>query len=310
MRAGRFGRQPQECIAMSTTPDRTPPIPAIDSPSAAGAASPSEREEIKIVSHSGLFYWWPVWAVGFVLALLTYFDGHRVAIVPDGTQVMPQRKVEVNQEGGMAVRDVLVAPEGRHLPADPATGLPQAPTLHMAKSKNYGVLYAVVLILVIVITNVPLRGLWSVIVLVVIVLMSVIFALAGWWERILGALDKLQIYINAGGYLSISLLLFAIWLVTFVFFDRQLYMIFTPGQLRVCQEIGGGETAYDTMGMVIQKQRNDLFRHWILGLGSGDLIVNTSGAKGHHFDLPNVLFVGHKVRLIEDMLREKPVVRG
>jgi len=60
--------------------------------------------------------------------------------------------------------------------------------------------------------------------------------------------------------------------------DPQIYMVFTPGQLRVRQEIGGGEAAYDTAGMVIQKQRNDLFRHWILGLGSGDLVVNTSGA--------------------------------
>ena len=60
----------------------------------------------------------------------------------------------------------------------------------------------------------------------------------------------------------------------------------------------------------IEKQRSDLFRHWILGLGSGDLVVNTSGASVHHFDLPNVLFVGRKVQMIEDMLREKAVVRG
>ena len=58
------------------------------------------------------------------------------------------------------------------------------------------------------------------------------------------------------------------------------------------------------------KQRNDLFRHWILGLGSGDLIVNTSGATAHHSDLPNVLFVGYKVRQIENMLREKAVVQS
>ena len=45
----------------------------------------------------------------------------------------------------------------------------------------------------------------------------------------------------------------------------------------VCRlEIGEAETAYDTTGMTIQKQRSDLFRHWILGLGSGDLIVTTT----------------------------------
>jgi hypothetical protein len=25
-------------------------------------------------------YWWPVWAVGFLLAGLTWWDGHRLAI--------------------------------------------------------------------------------------------------------------------------------------------------------------------------------------------------------------------------------------
>ena len=68
--------------------------------------------------------------------------------------------------------------------------------------------------------------------------------------------------------------------------------------------------AYDTLGMVVVKRRSGLFRHWLLGFGSGDLIVNTSGASAAHYDLPNVLFVGYKVKLIEEMLREKPVVQG
>ena len=38
--------------------------------------------------------------------------------------------------------------------------------------------------------------------------------------------------------------------------------------------------------------------------------VNTTGAGVHHFDLPNVLFIGKKVQMIEDMLREKAVVKG
>jgi len=261
-------------------------------------------QEIKIVSHSNLFYWWPVWAVGFVLALLTWFDGHRMAIVPKDTVAL--RHVTVKGERGeYPDRDVLMTHEGKRLPPEEAD-----PHLRMAQNTSYGVIYAVVLILLIVITNVPLRGLWSVVVIITVILLTIIFALAHWWGPILDALGRLHIHINAAGYLLISFALFIIWLVTLLLFDPQIYMVFTPGQLRVRQEIGGGEAAYDTAGMVIQKQRNDLFRHWILGLGSGDLIVNTSGATAHHFDLPNVLFVGYKVHQIEDMLREKPVVQG
>jgi len=225
------------------------------------------------------------------MGVLTWADGHRMAIVPAKTEVFRNAK---QFEG----RDALVAPEGTHLPSY------DEPHFHVATNKGYAVLYAIILLLVIVIPNVPLRGLWSVVVIITIIMLSIIFQLAGWWEHILDALARLHIYINAGGYFMISLGLLGIWLVTFLFFDPQIYMLFTPKQLRVRQEIGGGEVAYDTTGMVIQKQRNDLFRHWVLGLGSGDLIVNTSGAAAHHFEMPNVLFVGYKLRQIEQMLRE------
>jgi hypothetical protein len=223
-----------------------------------------------------------------------------MAIVPKDTEADVSRTVEGHEKLGPS--DVLIVPKGK-LPADPTH-------LHISANKSNGVLFVIILLLVIIVTNVPLRGLWSVVVIVTVVLLSIIFRLAGWWEPILNALSLLQIYFNAAGYLVFSVALLVIWLLVFLLFDSQIYMVFTPGQLRVREEIGGGESAYDTAGMIIQKQRNDIFRHWILGLGSGDLLVTTSGATAHHFNLPNVLFVGHKVKQIENMLREKPVVHG
>jgi len=38
--------------------------------------------EIKLVSHSSIFYWWPIWVLGYALALLTWYDGTRLAILP------------------------------------------------------------------------------------------------------------------------------------------------------------------------------------------------------------------------------------
>ena len=283
-----------------------PPAPAVP--------NDARQKEIKIVSHSNLFYWWPVWAVGFILFVMTLVHGQRMAIVPPGTRAYHNAQVQVREEDKeiRETRDALVLSEGKHLP--PENGAPEDPHLRISNQKTYGVLFAIVLLLVIVITNVPLRGLWSVVVIVLIIALSIIFALAEyngrtWWDYILEALFRLHIYINAAGYGVISLGLFAIWLITFLFMDPQIYMVFTPKQLRVRQEIGGGEAAYDTTGMVVQKQRNDLFRHWVLGLGSGDLIVSTSGANAHHFDMPNVLFVGYKLRLIEEMLREVQVTQ-
>jgi hypothetical protein len=68
--------------------------------------------------------------------------------------------------------------------------------------------------------------------------------------------------------------------------------------------------AFDTMGMVVEKRRSDLFRHWLLGMGSGDLFVKTSGANARQFEMHNVLFVGSKLQLVQEMLQTREVVRG
>jgi hypothetical protein len=263
-----------------------------------------EVREVKIVSHSNLFYWWPVWAAGFLLALLTSLDGHRLGIVPSGTEAAPARDVA----GFDGPRDVLVVPAGGHLPEDRATGTVKQPRLLVAAEPGYGVVFVVVLLLVIFIANVPLRGLWSVISIVILFLVSIIFALLGWWEDILEVVAHSHIYINAFGYLAVSLPLFVLWLGVVALFDRQRYMVFTPGQLRVHQNIGGSEVAYDTQGMVVEKRRSDLFRHWVLGIGSGDLLVKTAGSNAQQFEMPNVLFVGSKVRMIQQMLQTREVV--
>jgi hypothetical protein len=256
---------------------------------------------VHIVAHSMLFYWWPVWVVGLLLALLTWLDGHRLAIVPPGTQAVQ------GIEGG---REALVLPAGAHLPLDPETGKPREPTLRVARHSGYGVVFFVVVLIVVFITNVPIRGLWSVVAIVTVALGTIILALAGWWDDILEAAVHSHVYINAFGYLAISVPLLLLWLVVVLLFDRQLYMVFAPGQLLVHQEIGGGEVAYDTLGMVVEKRRSDLFRHWLLGCGSGDLYVKTSGASAQQFEMHNVLFVGNKLKVIQQMLQTREVVSG
>jgi hypothetical protein len=256
--------------------------------------------QVRIVSHSTLFYWWPVWAVGLLMAGMTWLEGHRLAIVPAGTQVVE----------GFNGREALVLPAGAHLPVDPATGKPSEPTLRAASRSGYGVVFFVVLLLVIFITNVPIRGLWSVVAIVTVVLGTIILALAGWWDDILEAAAHSHVYINAFGYLVFSLPLLVLWLVVVLFFDSRMYVVFTPGQMLVHQEIGSGETAFDTTGMVVAKRRSDLFRHWLLGFGSGDLLVKTAGAHTQQLELQNVLFVGNKLKLIQHMLQTRAVVGG
>jgi len=284
-------------------------------PPPAQPQAPPRQKEITIYSHSSLFYWWPVWVGGFIMAIVTFFSHEVLAIVPVHTEPeqnrqLPWLKSEDGKSKDEGIRNVLVLPKGKELPKNKTTGKPEEPHLRIAHSKNVGVLFCTILLLVVFITNVPLRGLWSVIVIGTIIFLSIIFAILDWWDPILTYLSFLDIRINMGGYLFISIVLFALWCIITFLFDKQIYMVFAPGQFRVRLEIGEGETAYDTAGMTIQKQRSDLFRHMILGFGSGDLIVRTSGAQAHTFDLPNVLALGRRVREIEDMLRTRAVVAG
>ncbi|MCI0683413.1 MAG: hypothetical protein L0Y71_15015 [Gemmataceae bacterium] len=309
------------------SPAATPaPAPAAAAPAAPPApAKPPEPQqiafwqsfllgmtkpgELPVYHHSHLFYWWPVWLFGFVFAAITWFGDARMAIVPAKTVALEQRQVEI-EPGKFETRNVLVLDDNANLVtrrnADGVHEIFQ-PTIYMSRHKWMGTVFVIALLIVIIITNITLRGLWSVFVLVLIVMLSIIFAVAGWWDTILFRLGQLAIFINLGGYFTLSLILFVFWFVTFFVFDRQTYMIFTPGQVRVRLEIGGGETVFDTLGMVVQKERSDLFRHWVLGFGSGDLVIRPHGL-GHALHLPNVLGVAAKVRQIQELVRSKTVV--
>jgi hypothetical protein len=262
--------------------------------------------EVVIISHSPLFYWWPVWVVGFLMAALSYLEGNQVAFVPSGTVA----KQGVQLAGYEGPRDVLIAPAGAPLPAASNSEELTQPRLRMAQSNNPGVIWAMTLILVIVVTHIKLRGAWSVVAIILLVAATVVLAVLGLWDPLLRALRLIDIHINAFGYLSISLALFVIWLVTFLVFDRLTYMIFTRGRLRVRKAIGEGEKVFDMRGMVFKRHRDDMFRHWLLGFGTADLTVFTSGANAQQIEMPNVFGIGHKLGLINTMLQELEVTKG
>jgi hypothetical protein len=265
-----------------------------------------------VYSHSNLFYWWPVWLTSFIMAGITFFEGQYVAIVPGKTLAAHNRLVQTkgNDPESLEKRDVLILAPDVALPSTlNAEGEHEViqPHILVARSRSLGVILLVVLLIVTWVTNVPLRGLWSLLAVITVFFLSIIFAAAGWWESIFHALNLLSIHMNLGGYLTLGLAMFLLWLANVMFFDRQIYMNFTPGQVRLRLVMGGGETVYDTVGMVFQKERSDLFRHWFLGFGSGDLVIRPAGGI-QHIELLNVLNVSRRVRQIERMLKERAVV--
>jgi hypothetical protein len=270
--------------------------------SSAGVAAPSS---VTIIGHSNLFYWWPVWAAGLLMAFLTYLDGSYMAIVPAGTAAEKGRQVQ----GVDGTRDVLILPANRELARD-ESGAPEQPRLPVARSNGLGSVFITVFLVVLFITNIRVPGVWSLVLIMLILLVAVVFALAGIWDVILGLIGKSDVHITAAGYLSLAVPMLVIWLGVLLFYDRLTYATFRPGQFTIHYAFGAGATSYDALGLNLEKKRNDLFRHWILGMGSGDLVIRTGGANRQTYELPNVLFVGSKIATAQRMLQERQVVKG
>jgi hypothetical protein len=246
--------------------------------------------------------------MGFLMAGLTYADGHRMAVVPDGAEVKHAQAIQ----GVDGPRDVIVLPPERatgpaDTTSDAAADGAAFPRLLVARTNNYGVIFIGTILLAVVVSNVTFRGMVSMIVIALLMIGGLVLALLGLWDDVLQFVGGLDVRINAGGYLAIAVPLFFAWaFVTFVY-DRQHYVIFDQGQIRFLREIGDGETVMDANGSVVEKKRDDVFRHWVFGLGTGDLRVRTGGANGQTFEIENVIGISRKLRMVHRMLQERQV---
>ncbi len=173
-------------------------------------------------------------------------------------------------------------------------------------SNNLGVIYFLTLFLIIMITNFSVRGLASGMVIMGGALLTVILAYVGWWDEVFRWFENLTIHLSMGAYFWFSSLIFIAWFLTVFVFDRLSYWEVTPGQLTHKMLFGSGSKSYNAQGMGLEKHRDDIFRHWLLGLGSGDIKIRTSGATREEIDLMNVLFIGSKVDAMQRLISEVP----
>jgi hypothetical protein len=249
-------RKPGPEEGYSPPDDQSVPEEAEDLP------SPEQLPELRIYSRSTLFYWWPVWLAGFVMAGLTYVYGETLTLGGEEHYLHP--------------------------------------------SRDLGIIYAAALFVVVLVTNVTMRGLASLAVVLAIMFLAVLLAWLDWWDDVLSVYPHLTLYATAGFYLIISSILFVAWALVFFVFDRLGYWVVRPGQLYHTQLIGESERTYDTRGMVVEKMSEDWFRHRLVGLGSGDIHVITAGARNEELTLPNVLRADKRIDQIHRLINVAP----
>src|SRR5262249_48669936 len=198
----------------------------------------------------------------------------------------------------------------RKLARHETTGVPDQPVRRVARSNSPGSVFVTVLLMMILITNVRLGGVWSFVLIIVVLFASVILALAGISDRVFRLLGSSDVRITAARYLYMVSPLFVIWLAVFLLYDRMNYATFGRGQFTIHHTFGAAATTYEVYGLSLEKKRDDLFRHWLLGMGSGDLVIRTAGASARIVQLPNVLIVGSKLLTAQRLLQERQVVNA
>jgi hypothetical protein len=226
------------------------------------SAKAAEETEVIIFGHSWLFYWWPVWVVGYLMALLTWL--HPVQLQLGGTAVL------------------------------------------FSSQTSLGVIYCLVVLVTILITNTSMRGLVSLVVVVCVGFLALLFAYLDWWSDILSWFGQQAVYVDMGFYLFLSTGLLLIWLLVVGVFDHLSFWRIRAGQVTHEYVLGAVENSYDTDNMVFTKQQADLFRNWILGLGSGDLQMQTMGGRGVMANVSNVLFINARMAQIQRLIATKP----
>jgi hypothetical protein len=145
-------------------------------------------------------------------------------------------------------------------------------------------------------------------VIVILLMIATVITLAFFnlWDDILGFFGGLDIRMNAAGYLFIGIPLFLVWAFVFFVQDRMHFVTFDEGQIRYVMEVGDSAVVAPSEGAMVEKKRSDVFRHWVLGLGTGDLLVRFPN--GREIELPNIVNADRRMVLINDMLRHKPIV--
>src|SRR5262245_24427379 len=110
----------------------------------------TDTREIRIFSHSMLFYWWPVWVTAFLMAFWTFWENDRLAIVP------PETKVQ-KASGGTYILDTQ-GKETAHLADAVARSQLSEPAFRMRVSQKswLGAIFVTVLLVVLLITTIPL----------------------------------------------------------------------------------------------------------------------------------------------------------
>jgi hypothetical protein len=164
-----------------------------------------------------------------------------------------------------------------------------------------GLSFVLLFMLIVTLTHMKSRGVYSIVIALVGALLAIGVQWAYGWGQVFSGVTFLLIYMNLAFYLLVSTWLLVIWLASVFWVDRMSYWRFIPGQV-VEHHLWGVDNVYDTLGMTVKKLPDDLMLHKVLGLGTGDLVLSTTGATERQILIENVWRVRKQLPDIEKLI--------
>ena len=94
----------------------------------------------------------------------------------------------------------------------------------------------------------------------------------------------MRIHLNQGFYVAVFAVMFPVWLLTTLIFNRFMYYVFEPGrQVTVVRPWSGGREAISAHTLQHRRLQDDLFVHRLLGapfMGTGDIEISYTRPDG------------------------------
>jgi hypothetical protein len=155
-----------------------------------------------------------------------------------------------------------------------------------------GVSFVGLSLFVLVFTNARARGVKSLIILLVLIIIGLVVQLTYGLENLFRFIPLLLVYMNLAFYMFFSTVLLIAWVSVFYIGDRLVYWEFAPGSISMKYRFSEGGENFATPHVETTRHSDDFIVHKVLGLtGTGDLDVRfgTPGGGQKHYFLKNVM---------------------
>lgn len=172
-----------------------------------------------------------------------------------------------------------------------------------------GISFVLLILFVLIFTNVRARGVKSLILFLVLLVIGLIIQMAYGWDEVLSFVPLLLVYMNLAFYVLFSTALLLVWVFTTFVSDRLSRYEFAPGSISKKMTLTEGGENFVSRQVHTLRQSDDIFVHrllglWFLGFGTGDIEVSftTPGSGQRVYLLKNVWRAAHVERAINRLV--------